>query len=128
MLLDKAVLSKVFTKPHLASGYHQIAMKGRSIYRTGVHHSYEAMGVFRHAVRAAQLTSNTSITDEQCFCKLIDLFLFSVDGILVLIFMYDRFLDPPFLTAFLIHRSLTNTFSFLCTSAFVHLSFLISAL
>ena len=38
MLLEKLVLSKVFTKPHLASGYHKIAMKCRSIYITAVHH------------------------------------------------------------------------------------------
>ena len=42
--------------------------------------------------------------------------------------MYDRFLDPPFVTPFLIYRSLTNAFSFLYTSAFVHLSLLTSVL
>ena len=42
--------------------------------------------------------------------------------------MYDPFLDPPFVTPSLIYRSLTNTFSFLYTSAFVHLSFLTSVL
>ena len=39
---------------------------------------------------------------------------------LLIPFMYDRFLNPPFVTSFLLYRSFTNTFSFLYTIVFVY--------
>ena len=76
MIFDKLVLFKVFTKSHLSSGYHQIAMKDRSTYTINVHHSYEVMGVFRHAVRAVKCPSILQRLMNNAFVAEIDCFIF----------------------------------------------------